>query len=64
MGKTTKYVAREPDSNGVVHYTKEENAIWAELYARQEQAIKGKACDEFVHGLDLLNMPKLSLIHI
>lgn len=58
MGKSTKYVAREPDSNGVVHYTKEENAIWAELYARQEKAIKGKACDEFVHGLDLLNMPK------
>lgn len=58
MGKTTKYVAREPDSNGVVHYTKEENAIWAELYARQEKAIKGKACDEFVHGLDLLNMPQ------
>ena len=58
MGKSTKYVAREPDSNGVVHYTEEENAIWAELYARQEKAIQGKACDEFLHGLELLNMPR------
>ena len=58
MGKSTKYVAREPDSDGVVHYTEEENAIWAELYARQEKAIHGKACDEFVHGLELLNMPR------
>ena len=58
MGKSTKYVAREPDSDGVVHYTEEENAIWAELYARQEKAIQGKACDEFVHGLELLNMPR------
>lgn len=58
MGKSTKYVAREPDSSGVVHYTKEENAIWAELYERQEKAIQGKACDEFIHGLDLINMPK------
>lgn len=58
MGKSTNYVAREPDSNGVVHYTEDENAIWAELYARQEKAIQGKACDEFVHGLELLDMPR------
>ena len=58
MGKSTKYVARQPDSNGIVPYTEEENAIWAELYARQEKAIQGKACDEFVHGLELLNMPR------
>ena len=58
MGKSTKYVARQPDSNGIVPYTEEENAIWAELYARQEKAIQGKACDEFTHGLELLKMPK------
>jgi phenylalanine-4-hydroxylase len=58
MGKTTKYVAREPDSSGVVRYTDEEHKIWATLYDRQQQAIRGKACEEFLHGLDLLKMPK------
>ena len=57
MGKSTKYVAREPDANGVVPYTDDEHAIWAELHARQRKAIAGKACDEFVHGLELLRMP-------
>ena len=58
MGKATQYVAREPDSNGNVHYSDEENAIWAELYARQEKAVTGKACPEFMDGLDMLNMPR------
>lgn len=55
--KTSKYVAREADAAGVVHYTEDEHAIWAELYARQIKAIRGKACDEFMDGLDLLRLP-------
>lgn len=58
MGKGTKYVAREPDSRGFVQYSDDENAIWATLYERQAKAIQGKACDEFLHGLDLIGMPK------
>lgn len=58
MGKSTKYVARQPDSRGLVQYTDEENRIWATLYERQEKAIRGKACDEYFQGLDLLGMPK------
>lgn len=58
MRDSTKYVAREPDSNGVVRYTEEEHAIWAELYERQDRAIRGKACDEFLQGLDLLKLPR------
>ena len=58
MSKSSKYVSRLPDETGVVRYGDEENAIWAELYARQEKAIQGKACDEFLHGLDLIGMPK------
>lgn len=57
MAKTTKYVAREPDANGVVHYTDAEHAIWAELYARQRPAIERHACAEFLHGLELFCMP-------
>lgn len=58
MGKGTKYVARQPGSDGFVRYTDEENRIWATLYERQHQAIRGKACDEFFQGLDLLRMPE------
>ena len=58
MGKSTKYVARQPGSDGVVRYTDEEHAIWATLYERQDRAIRGKATDEFFHGLELLRMPK------
>jgi phenylalanine-4-hydroxylase len=58
MGETTTYRAREPDASGFVRYTDEEHAIWAELYARQSAAIAGKACEEFLHGLDLLRLPR------
>jgi phenylalanine-4-hydroxylase len=57
MGKGTKYVARQPDSDGLVRYTDDEHAVWATLYERQHRAIRGKACDEFFQGLDLLRMP-------
>ncbi len=58
MSKLSQYVSPLPDASGVVRYTDDENAIWAELYARQEKAVQGKCCDEFLQGLDLINMPK------
>ena len=58
MGKSTKYVSRLPDASGRIQYSADENAIWAELFARQKLAIRGKACDEFMHGLDLLKLPE------
>jgi phenylalanine-4-hydroxylase len=58
VGKQTKYVSRLPDASGQIRYTDEENAIWAELFARQKQAIRGKACDEFMQGMDLLRLPE------
>lgn len=58
MGKGTKYVARQPDSDGLVRYTEAEHRVWATLYERQERAIRGKACDEFFQGLELLRMPR------
>lgn len=57
MGKGTKYVARQPDSAGLVRYTDEEHRVWATLYERQHEAIRGKACDEFFQGLEMLRMP-------
>jgi phenylalanine-4-hydroxylase len=56
MGETT-YVARKPDARGYCLYSDAENAIWAELYERQHRAIEDAATDEFIHGLDLLQLP-------
>jgi phenylalanine-4-hydroxylase len=54
----TKYVSHQPDAKGQVRYSEDENAIWAELYARQKTAIGGKACEEFIQGLQILRLPE------
>lgn len=48
------YVSRPADEWGLVHYPAEEHLIWEKLYARQRQLVEGRACDEFIKGLDLL----------
>ncbi|WP_416305574.1 phenylalanine 4-monooxygenase [Neptunicella sp. SCSIO 80796] len=58
MSKESGYVSRLPDSNGIVHWTTEENAIWQELLERQLSLMEGRACDEFLRGLELLNLPQ------
>lgn len=58
MGKHSNYVSRQPDANGIIAWSDEENAIWSELVARQLDIIPGKACDEYMHGLELLNLPQ------
>jgi phenylalanine-4-hydroxylase len=55
--KHTSYVARPVDENGVAHYTDEENLIWNELINRQIKIVQNRACDEYIDGIRLLNMP-------
>ncbi len=57
MLKSSSYLSQPPDAAGVVRYTDAEHAIWAELHARQQTAIGASACDEFLHGLDVLKLP-------
>jgi phenylalanine-4-hydroxylase len=57
MGKSTKYEAKVPDANGVIPYTEEEHSVWRDLYARQIDIIQGRACQEFLDGLEILNLP-------
>jgi len=57
MLKSSSYLSRQPNAAGVVRYTDAEHAVWADLHARQDKAIKASACDEFLHGLDLLKLP-------
>jgi phenylalanine-4-hydroxylase len=56
MGKTTKYVSKQSDQNGIIGWTNEENQIWSELYERQVKLLEGRACQQYMDGLELLNM--------
>ena len=57
MGKSSKYEAKVPDENGIIPYTDEEHGVWADLYERQMEIIPGRVCDEFLEGLEELNLP-------
>jgi len=54
--KTSKYVSKEPDEQGIVHYTPAENETWKILYDRQMDTIGDRACDEFIEGIQILGM--------
>lgn len=58
MAKSSKYSAKVPDENGIIPYTDEEHSVWADLYARQVQVIEGRVCQEFLDGLDMLDLPQ------
>ncbi|PSU44609.1 phenylalanine 4-monooxygenase [Photobacterium frigidiphilum] len=57
MGKATKYVSKKSDENGFIDWSEDENQIWHDLVVRQLTCIKGKACEEYLTGLKLLNLP-------
>ena len=57
MAKSSKYVSKQPDENGVIHWSEEENQIWSELIHRQLSCIEGTACDEYIEGLEKLKLP-------
>jgi len=57
MSKETKYISRVPDEKGFINWSDEENQIWNELITRQLSCIEGTACNEYLDGLKLLNLP-------
>ncbi len=57
MKQQTEYIARQPDSAGNIDYSDAENAIWKTLITRQMACIQDAACDEFLSGLELLDLP-------
>lgn len=56
--KQSKYVSREPDENGIIHWSDEDNSVWHDLVERQLKLMPGKACDEYMEGLRLIDLPK------
>lgn len=57
MAKITKYKAKLPNEDGIIEYSDTENDIWRQLITRQLKWIDKTACDEFLSGLKLLNLP-------
>lgn len=52
----TAYVAKTPNSQGIVDYTQVEDKTWQFLYQRQMELIKGRACDEYLRGLEIVGL--------
>lgn len=41
---------------GYARYTKEDHAVWEDLFRRQNALLPGRVCDEFLEGLDTLSI--------
>lgn len=52
----SRYKAKQVDENGFANYTMAENDVWQRLYDRQIEIIQGRACDEYIVGLEKLKL--------
>jgi phenylalanine-4-hydroxylase len=57
MSKSTSYSSKQIDEQGLIEWSNEENEIWKALYERQIELLKGRACDEYMQGITLLDLP-------
>jgi len=55
--KRTQYLAREPDEKGFIHYPDSEHEVWNRLITRQLEVVQGRACQEYLDGIEQLAMP-------
>lgn len=57
MSKISKYRAKQPGPDGQIQWTLHEHNIWAELYERQVKLVPERACEQYLQGLSLLDLP-------
>lgn len=55
--KKSTYIAKPVDEHGNAEYTSEENQIWHDLITRQIPIVQNRACDEYMQGIRLLDLP-------
>ncbi|MGF1683218.1 phenylalanine 4-monooxygenase [Photobacterium minamisatsumaniensis] len=58
MGSATKYTSKKLGNDGHVDWNESENRVWQDLVTRQLSCLEGRACNEYLYGLTLLNLPK------
>jgi phenylalanine-4-hydroxylase len=56
MEFVSRYVSHQPDAQGMIAYSAEEHRVWKLLYERQSQLLANRACDEFIQGLQYLQL--------
>ena len=49
------YVSNPVDEDGYVKWSDEETDTWGKLVDRQKEIIPGRACEEFLKGIEILN---------
>lgn len=50
------YIAKKPNSDGLIPYTEAENEVWHTLYRRQLPIVEPRACQAYLDGLEGLNL--------
>ena len=55
--KSTKYTSHQPDENGLIPYSAEENLIWHDLIKRQIPLLHGRACNPWIEAMHEMNFP-------
>lgn len=50
----TQYVARTPDARGFIDYSAQDHDVWHTLIERQLKVIEGRACQEYLDGIEQL----------
>ena len=55
--KKQPYLSHQPDSQGYIHYSADENTMWQALLERQAKQIPNRACSAYLEGLEKLNLP-------
>ena len=55
--KKQPYLSHQPDTNGHIHYSADENAMWQALLERQAKQIPDRACSAYLEGLEKLKLP-------
>lgn len=56
MEFVSRYVSHQPNEQGLIRYSAEENRVWKILFERQKNLVMGRACDEFLEGLQNLGL--------
>jgi phenylalanine-4-hydroxylase len=56
--KPTRYISKQPDNQGIIQWSSEENKTWNTLITRQTDLVSSRACAEFLEGLARTNFPQ------
>lgn len=57
----TTYISKQPMESGLIDWTAAEDKTWSTLIARQNEAVKTRACKEFIEGLDRIGFSKTNV---